>query len=263
MPSPTRRPGHPVRPQSSASTCAFSWRLLLAVTLVGALYGAVPTGSIYADAPTKPASVDAAELTIEYIAQKLETRIQDVIDITADIAFVQVSPRNGSRSEGELQLKALFPDLVRAAWTSPDFLSGLLWILDVQRDRFTQYQPTTGEARHLPLSDVIADQTLIPITPEQLFTLPSNDQYALEIEQQPPSEADQPVAIVRAVDTLSGKTFRVWVDLQDWIVTRIESLNASGRVELSAWVQEIHINQGLTAAELRGLPPGTVERHMP
>lgn len=263
MPSPPRRSGSPVRPHSIAPTSTLPVIVLIAVSLVGISFGIGLTQLAYADTPSQPPSTVASDITVEYIAQKLATRVQDVIDITAQVAFVQNSPRNDSRSEGELQLKALFPDLVRAVWTSPDFLSGLLWILDTQRDRFTQYQPTTGEARHHPLSDVIADQTLIPITPEQLFSLPSNDQYELEIAQQPQSASEPPTAVVRAVDTISGKEYRVWVNMEDWIITRIESLSATGRVELSAWVQEIHINQGLSAAELRDLPPGTVERHLP
>lgn len=199
------------------------------------------------------------ELTVDTIAQKLAQRVQDVHDLSATVTFVQISARNGARSEGEMHLKALFPDLVRVTWHNPEMLRGLVWIVDTQAGRFTQYEPTTGEARHHPLSDVLADGFALPLTPEQLFALPDNEQFQLELVEAS-DEGEAPFAVVQAVDTLSQKMYRIWVDLTDWLVTRMESFNASGQIELAAQVEALHINQGLTASQVRALPPGTIER---
>src|SRR5690606_29190476 len=163
-----------------------------------------------------------------------------------------------SRSQGQMLLQAIFPDLARAAWIKPDFLSGIVWILDMQRNRFTQYEPTTGAARHHPLDEVLSEQTLIPLAPEQLFSLPSLERFSLEVEAVT-EEGDQGrrLAAVHAVNLESGRRARFWVDIDDWLVVRIESLTASGTLELAAWTEHVEINKGLTRSELRSLPPGT------
>lgn len=224
---------------------------LVLVTLIGVAFS-----------PGQSYVVHAKELTVDYIAEKLAARVQNVIDLSATVAFTQTSSRNGARSDGEIQLQAIFPGLVRAAWTNPDILRGLLWILDTHNDRFTQYEPSTGEARHHPLSEILADYPPLPLTPEQLFSLPSSEQYELEVAEQS-SEGERPYAMVRAVDKKTKSEYRVWVDITDWMVTRVESLNSGGAVQVSAWVREIHMNLGLSAADIRALPPGTIERPMP
>src|SRR5690554_4636195 len=70
--------------------------------------------------------------TVEYITEQLAERFEEVHDITANITYIQVSSRDGSKSEGQLQLLAIFPDLVRATWVKPDLLSGILWIADTE-----------------------------------------------------------------------------------------------------------------------------------
>ena len=267
MPIPAGHSGGPVRFHAAVRPDGAA-RFILLVAALAAAFAAFFAGTPLARAENAPAPAPQAEvpppqpLTIEGIAERLAVRFRDVDDITARIQFVQVSPRDGSRSQGELLLQAIFPDLARAAWLKPDFLSGIVWILDTQRNRFTQYEPTTGAARHHPLSEVMADQALIPLAPEQLFSLPSEDYFALSVEELP-ADAAPAQAVVRAVDTRSGKVYRIWVDTAEWLVTRIESLTADGRVELSAWAAEIHINRGLTKAELRQLPPGTKEISLP
>ena len=161
-----------------------------------------------------------------------------------------------------MHVRAIFPNLARASWIKPDILSGIFWILDTERNRFTQYQPTTGQAQHHPLSEVVSDQAPIPLTPEQLFSLPSAEQFSLEVIGHSTAK-DDPWAVVRAVDNNSSKEYRVWVDLDAWMVTQMESLGPDGSLELSAQAHNIQINQGITPAELRRLPPGTQEIHIP
>lgn len=239
-------------PPKKASNPFSRWliSLILLITVISMVVGTRPVQAI-----------DNDDLTVEYIAENLAARMQSVIDISANVSFTQVSPRNGSRSDGEIQIKAIFPNLVRAVWMSPDLLRGLLWIVDTQNDRFTQYEPTTGEARHHLLSDVVKDVPLLPLSPDQIFSLPSTEQFNLEIAEAS-LEGDDPFAVVRAVDKRSSSEYRVRVDLSDWMVLQIESISPTGTVELSAQVEKVHINMGLTATDIRALPPGTIERPM-
>src|SRR5690606_13629168 len=61
-----------------------------------------------------------AELTLERIHDELSQHIARVRDLTARVSFVQVSPRDGSKIEGELELAAIVPDLARATWVKPE-----------------------------------------------------------------------------------------------------------------------------------------------
>src|SRR5690606_35718486 len=115
--------------------------------------------------------------------------------------------------------------------------------------RFTQYQPATGEAMHQPLDSILGDmKAQIPLTPEDLFSLPSSEQYDLDVTDLVTQDDGASWAVVRAVDNQTGQTFRVWVDLNDWLVTQVERLTPEGRVEVTAKAHSIQLNQGLTAA---------------
>lgn len=264
MSLPPSRPGGLSRCHLSAPIGIAKVVLFIACFAGIALLSSPVRASADADQGNASSASASEELKIEYIAERLAARFKDVSDVTATISFVQVSPRDGSRSQGQMLLQAIFPDLARAAWIKPDFLSGIVWILDMQRNRFTQYEPTTGAARHHPLDEVLSEQTLIPLAPEQLFSLPSLERFSLEVEAVT-EEGDQGrrLAAVHAVNLESGRRARFWVDIDDWLVVRIESLTASGTLELAAWTEHVEINKGLTRSELRSLPPGTAEISLP
>ncbi len=199
-------------------------------------------------------------LSVEQIADTLSARIQDVRDVSATVSFVQVSERDGSRMEGEVRLAAIFPDLVRATWNKPDYLSGVIWILDSENNMFTQYIPVSGEAARLPLDETLEDQSALPFaTPEDLFTLPPQDRFDLTIVD----EANPDLVTVQAKSKGGDQTYLLLVDTSKWLVTQFQTLNAKGAVNFSAIARDIQINQSLQAAELRRLPPGVIERSFP
>lgn len=203
-------------------------------------------------------------LTLERIHQELEQHVARVRDVKATVSFVQISERDGSKSEGELQLAAIFPDLVKATWTKPEIYAGVFYIIDVPANVYIEYVPATGEAHRLPLDRVLAEQPLVQIqlNPDQLFSLPPAEQFQLDLESV--SEANGiTYAVVSATERATGQKYRVWVDTQQWLVTRMQMLSPAGDVQVTAEVLDLQINQGIDAAALRRLPPGTIQRIYP
>ena len=119
---------------------------------------------------------------MDRIHHELREQVARVRDIKATVSLTQVSPRDGSKSEGELQLAAIFPDLARATWTKPEIYAGVFYIIDVQANLYTEYVPATGEAHRLPLDHVLSGQPYIQLTPDQLFSLPPAERFDLDLE---------------------------------------------------------------------------------
>ena len=178
------------------------------------------------------------------------------------VSFTQISERDGSKSEGELQLAAIFPDLVRATWTKPEIYAGVFYILDAQANVYTEYVPATGEAHRLPLDQILADQPLVQLNPDQIFSLPPADQFHLQLESVTEANGIS-YAVISATEKSTGQAYRVWVDTERWLVTRMQMLSPEGTVQALAEVLELHINQGVDAAALRVLPPGTIQLNYP
>lgn len=212
--------------------------------------------------PSRQASQTAPAITLERIHHELERHVAQVRDVNATVSFTQISPRDGSKSEGELQLAAIFPDLVRATWTKPEIYAGVFYIIDVQANAYIEYVPATGEAHRLPLDQILAEQPLVQINPDQIFSLPPADQFDLDLESV--SETNGIVhAVVSATENATGQMYRIWVDTERWLVTRMQMLSPTGTVQAVAEVLDLKINQGVDAAALRRLPPGTIQRTYP
>lgn len=203
-----------------------------------------------------------AELTLERIHDELSQHIARVRDLTARVSFVQVSPRDGSKIEGELELAAIVPDLARATWVKPEIYAGVFYILDAQANQYIEYVPATGEAHRMPLDQILAGQPLVRIAPEQIFSLPPAEQFILELTDVAQVDGVR-YAVVQATDKASGQVYRVWVDTGRWLVTRMQALTPKGDIQASAEVLEIRVNEGLEATALRRLPPGTIQRSFP
>lgn len=202
------------------------------------------------------------EITLDRIHEELREQVSRVRDIKARVSITQISPRDGSKSEGELQLAAIFPDLARATWTKPEIYAGVFYIIDVQANLYTEYVPATGEAHRLPLDQVLSGQSYLQLTPDQLFSLPPAERFQLDLETV--TELDSAsYAVVSAKEYNSDKTYRIWVDTDRWLVSRMQMLSPDGKVQAHVEVLDLEINQGLDAAALRLLPPGTVQRSYP
>lgn len=202
----------------------------------------------------------SAAFTLDEIANELKYRLESVSDVTAQVTFAQFSEKDGSKNEGMLKLEAIFPDLIRATWNSPEIYSGVFFILDTTKNTYTEYVPAMGEAHRLPLDQVIDQQSVIQLAPEQLFSLPSADDYNLKLIN---SVADLPsgYVIVEAVEKIErAQVFTMWVDTSRWLITRIEERDKDGRLVRLAEATNIRVNQNLNENTLRLLPPGTVER---
>lgn len=204
----------------------------------------------------------APAITLERIHEELEQHVAQVRDLKATVSFTQVSARDGSKSEGELQLAAIFPDLVKATWTKPEIYAGVFYIIDVPANVYIEYVPATGEAHRLPLDQVLAEQPLVQLNPDQIFSLPPAEQFDLDLETVSLTD-DVSYAVVSATERATGQKYRIWVDTERWLVTRMQMLSPSGDVQAVAEVIDLAINQGIDAATLRRLPPGTIQRTYP
>lgn len=212
------------------------------------------------------AKAHAAEAyTVDHIVEQLSNRVEQVQDLSATISFVRISARDGSKTEGTIRLEAVFPDVIRATFLRPELWEGALFILDAEQNAFTQYWPTTGQADVFALDETLKEvggpRALIPLTPEDLFTLPSPEEFDLEIVEIANHDARE-FAVVEATPKVGGDRYRLWVDTLDWLVTRIESIGPDGKVKDSADATGIKINESIPKAPLRALPPGSVVRRM-
>lgn len=212
------------------------------------------------------AKAHAAEAyTVEHIVEQLSNRVEQVQDLSATISFTRISARDGSKTEGIIRLEAVFPDVIRATFLRPELWEGALFILDAEQNTFTQYWPTTGQADLFALDEVLKEvggpRALIPLTPEDLFTLPSPEEFDLEIAEIA-SHNEREYAVVEATPKVGGDRYRLWVDTLDWLVTRIESIGPGGSVKDAADATGIQINQGILTSPLRALPPGSIVRRM-
>lgn len=201
-------------------------------------------------------------IEIDFVAEMLKERIDEVRDVSAIVTFFNVSARNGSRDEGRVHLAAIFPDLIRVTFIQPEFFSGVFYILDSERNLFTQYAPATGEAQHHRLDETLSQSLPIQITPEQLFTLPPEDLFDLAVVEASTAPGES-YALVEALHKESGARYQVRVDLERRLVTEIASFHADGGIAFMAEASAIIVNQGLSAAVLRQLPAGTIERSFP
>jgi len=256
-----------------------AWAIAFALAAMGLLYTqATAAGVVPLDFPPQPQAAAAEaqgrpqggfesasvqpEITLERIQAELSEHVSRVKDVTAKVSFVQRSPRDGSMIEGELEIAAIFPDLARATWTKPEIYAGVFYILDAQANLYIEYVPATGEAHRLPLDQVLAGQQLIQISADQIFSLPSAEQYFLELTSVIQLDGVR-YAVVQATEKATSQVFRVWVDTGRWLVTRMQSVTPKGEIQATAEVLDVRVNQGLEAASLRRLPPGTIQRSYP
>lgn len=200
---------------------------------------------------------ETTSLTLQDIAGQLSDRLATVADVSVLVSFTQFSNRDGSKNEGELQLEAVLPHLIRATWTKPEIYSGVFFILDSQANQYIEYIPAMAEAHIRPLDQVLDQQTPIQISPEQLFTLPPAENFDLTLVT---ADTTTDTATVQAVEHASGQTYLITVDTARWFITRIEERNPDGQVVRIAEATDFRINQDLNAASLKRLPPGTIER---
>jgi len=142
-------------------------------------------------------------------------------------------------------------------------LCGVFYIIDVQANLYTEYVPATGEAHRLPLDQVLSGQSYTSSSrPTSFFRCPPAERFELDLETV--TELDSAsYAVVSAKEYDSDKTYRIWVDTDRWLVSRMQMLSPDGKVQALVEVLDLEINQGLDAAALRLLPPGTVQRSYP
>ncbi len=203
--------------------------------------------------------------TVDHIVEQLNYRVAQVQDLSATISFVRIGARDGSRTEGTVRIEAVFPHVIRATFLGPPLWEGVVFILDAERNTLTQYTPTTGQADVYALDEMLRDlggtREIIPVRPEDLFTLPSPDEFNLAVVEVK-AENGREYAVVDAAAKAGAERYRLWVDTVDWIVTRIESMGSDGKVKDAADAIEVKINQGISAPPLRTLPPGATVRRV-
>lgn len=205
----------------------------------------------------------AGGYTVDYIVEHLNQRVEQMRDLSAVISWVRIGARDGSRTEGSVRIEAVFPHVIRATFLGPSLWEGVVYILDAEQNALTEYIPTTGQANVYALDEVLRDlggtRAIIPVSPEELFTLPSPDEFHLAVVDVK-EENGREYAVVDAASKAGAERYRLWVDTVDWIVTRIESIGSDGNLKEAADAIEVKMNQGITEAPLRALPAGAVVR---
>ncbi len=195
--------------------------------------------------------VRAATPTIDVILANIEAKLATVKDISATLDAEQFS-QDGSVTKMRLAVRAKLPDQMRVEFLSPETLAGMLYIFDQKANQATCYTPITEQAIITPIDNLLKAVNM-STSAKDLFGLPPKDTHDLAVV-----ETSGNLVRVSAKPKAGGPVLHIWVDQQQWLVSRIDVYNAGGRLEIRTTLSGIKLNQGITDAQLRKLPAGTI-----
>ena len=102
-----------------------------------------------------------------------------------------------------------------------EIYAGVFYIIDVQAN-LTPNTSRDGRSAPAALDQVLSGQSYIQLTPDQLFRSPA-ERFELDLETV--TELDSAsYAVVSLRNTIRLKTYRIWVDTDRWLVSRMQML---------------------------------------
>jgi outer membrane lipoprotein-sorting protein len=140
----------------------------------------------------------------------------------------------------------------------PETFAGAIYVIDRKTNQVMQYSPITEQVIVSGIDQVISER-FVPTTVEQLFSLPSPEDYNLTIVGTE-TKGNQTLINVSAKPKKNGDntTFSFWIDQSQWFVQRMKVYGSDGKLLFTINLSDIKTNQNLTEAALKKMPPGAM-----
>lgn len=195
--------------------------------------------------------------SIATVLANVEQRLSGIQDISGTVDLEQVSG-DGSVVQAQTTVQARLPNLMRLSFTKPEAFAGSIYVLDRKENKVMQYSPITEQVIISGIDQVLSER-YVPTTVEQLFSLPSPDDYELAVLGTESSGSQDLVCVsARARADKESPIFHFWIDQQQWMVSRMKVFDAQGQLLFTIALRDMRFNRNLTDAQLRKMPPGAV-----
>jgi outer membrane lipoprotein-sorting protein len=206
----------------------------------------------FAAVPIKPPTGSSNGITIDTIIAKVEERFTDIADLSGLVDLKQFTS-DGAVVAAQTTVKAVLPGLLRLEFVNPETFAGSIYVVDRDKDQVIQYSPITEQAVISSIDQVIAER-FVPTTVEQLFSLPSPDDYLLTLEGNQKNLLQVSARPKQKDDTFS---YQFWIDQDQWMVQRMQVFDA-GTLLFEITLSNIVVNNRFNASQLRGMPAGAI-----
>lgn len=209
---------------------------------------------LFSAAAASPAAAQTP--TVDEIVALLQEAYDELDDIQLTVRMKEIHPRDGTVSEGRVDVTARMPDLIRLTYHEPEIWTGMIVVIDYGRDRTHWYQPILNRTYVMSVERFLIESQL-PVRPEDLLVAPSPDDFLLEIVGTQTQGGSSLVLLeARLREQPDDGRIVAWVDLDNRMIARLEGYNASGALQVVVDIDGVKKNVGVSAAELRRTPPG-------
>lgn len=213
------------------------------------------TKSFLPASQTSPSPVSGLEGDAGEIVDRVESAVSQVEDLQMQVRMELINPESGSITKARGYLRALLPELIRLDFLEPDMLQGMTLLVDVAANQALQFHPVTEQVIIQPW-DRLAQERGLQLEFERWLGLPDPEQYEFR------RLADQEHGDVIYVtlegiprEPGAGLRYEFLIHPTRWWVEHIRLYDAENRLIFMAWLDEIVMNQGISEADLRALPP--------
>lgn len=194
----------------------------------------------------------AAQTDLDELVERVNHSLQQIQDISFHVELTR--PLDGMLLSGTAQVAALPPHLFRISYLRPEIYQGTIIVVDQAKDEVQWYLPITEQVVHMSIDRFLAQHAL-PVQAEQLFQLPSPEDYILRTHEADPAAASMVVS-ARSRHDPSEAEFHFRIDLDQYLITGMTMFNSEGVVEIALDATSFRLNQGLTQAQLLRMPAG-------
>jgi outer membrane lipoprotein-sorting protein len=227
-------------------------KLIVLLTAISCLIAVASSSTALAAVPVKPPAGSSNGITIDTILAQVEERFEDIYDLSGLVDLKQYTS-DGTVVAAQTTVDALLPGLLRLEFVNPETFAGAIYVIDRDKDQVIQYSPITEQAIVSSIDQVIAER-FVPTTVEQLFSLPSPDDYDLTLVGTQQSLLHVSARPKKADDTFS---YHFWIDKEQWMVQRMQVFDA-GALLFEIMLSGIVTNSGFSATQLRSMPAGAI-----
>ncbi|MGI6609666.1 MAG: LolA family protein [Limnochordia bacterium] len=228
--------------------------LLTCILIVGS--GPSVHAATRAPAKSKTASPQDAP-SIATVLHNVEARFADVKDI-AGIVDLEQFGGDGSAVQAQTTVQATLPNLLRLSFVKPETFAGTLYVLDRKTNQVMQYSPITEQVIVSSIDQALSER-FVPTTVEQLFSLPSPEDYDLTVFATETSGKQKLVGIsAKAKRDPESPCFHFWIDQATWMVARMHVFDVQGQPLFTIVLRDIKVNQNLAEAQLKKMPFGAI-----
>lgn len=191
--------------------------------------------------------------SIAAILHNVENCFSEIKDLTGVVDLEQYST-DGSVVQVQTTVQAVLPSLLRLDFVKPETFAGTFYVLDRNTNQIMQYSPITEQVIVSSIEQTLSER-FVPTTVEQLFSLPSPEDYNLSVLS---TEQHLVGVLAKAKNDPASPYFHFWIDQDTWIVSRMHVFEAQGQPLFTIRLRDVKINRSLVEAQLKRLPARAV-----